>query len=296
MYIIFECPPLPYLIVGGISLYRKGDSHLRRIMPHTFDVIYVKSGRLYMEEDRNRFIVEKNQYLILPPQRLHKGYKCCDSETDFYWLHFYTTGDFFFAQQPLYNRNAPQKANYQFTKEPFHISIAQYGDVNKENSGELEKCLDKIVQVRIDKNIHRKNFYASAVSQIKNQQLFFTILTLLCDTERLVNKKNTAENIFDYLQLHYREAFDLKKLADIFSFHPGHIIRCVKKQYGITPLQLFLHLRIEKAQQLLQENKMPIETIAEQIGFNDKAYFSKQFKKIVGTTPSDYRKKFFSSN
>lgn len=41
---------------------------------------------------------------------------------------------------------------------------------------------------------------------------------------------------------------------------------------------------------------MPIETIAKQIGFNDKAYFSKQFKKIIGMTPSDYRKNFFNSN
>lgn len=84
MYIIFTCPPLPHLIVGGKSLYRVGDLHLRRIMPSTFDLIFVTAGKLYLEENSQKYILKKGEFLILPPNRLHKGYKCCDEATDFF--------------------------------------------------------------------------------------------------------------------------------------------------------------------------------------------------------------------
>lgn len=50
MYINFTCPPIPHLIVGGISVYRKGDKHERRSIHKTFDLMYVHKGCLYMDE------------------------------------------------------------------------------------------------------------------------------------------------------------------------------------------------------------------------------------------------------
>ena len=61
MYIIFTCPPLPHLIVGGKSLYRVGDLHLRRIMPSTFDLIFVTAGKLYLEKKILKNIFSKKE-------------------------------------------------------------------------------------------------------------------------------------------------------------------------------------------------------------------------------------------
>ncbi len=291
MYIIFTCPPLPHLIVGGESLYRIGDLHLRRVMPETFDLIFVTSGCLYMEENAERYIVKAGQFLILPPQRLHKGYRCCDEATNFYWLHFYTTGQFTYKDIPVYDKNHRQKANYQFQKEPFHISLPQYGNLNLEQQAKLAASMDAIVQVRIDKTQPKKAFYSSAVSQIKSQQLFFSILSIFCDVNARDNEhKDIAQEIFEHFNLFYREPFDLKKLAQQYVFHPTHIIRCVKRKYNMSPLQLLLHIRIKKAQKLLLETNDTINKIAFDVGFEDNAYFAKQFKRICNMTPSDYRK------
>jgi AraC-like DNA-binding protein len=48
--------------------------------------------------------------------------------------------------------------------------------------------------------------------------------------------------------------------------------------------------RLKKAAQLLQRPDMNVSEIAYEIGFNDPKYFSRQFKKYFGTTPSDYCK------
>ena len=66
-------------------------------MEQTFDLIFVTAGTLYMEENNKRYTVDERQFLILLPNRLHKGYKCCDKPTNFFWLHFYTTGSFSYA-------------------------------------------------------------------------------------------------------------------------------------------------------------------------------------------------------
>lgn len=59
MYINFICPPLPHLIAGGISLFRKGNRHERRAIHKTFDLIYVEKGTLYMEENGIQFDVKR---------------------------------------------------------------------------------------------------------------------------------------------------------------------------------------------------------------------------------------------
>lgn len=282
---------MPHLIVGGKSLYRIGDLHLRRIMPETFDLIFVISGRLYIEENQTQYILNEGQFLILPPKRLHKGYKCCDEATDFYWLHFYTTGKFFYTKEPIQDKNHRQKANFQFKKEPFHISIPQQGTLDFKQQSQISSCMNTIMQVKIDKTQPKKAFYSSTVSQITSQQLFFSILNVLCEIEAPAKAESIAENIYNHFKLFYQESFDLKQLAEKYAFHPAHIIRCVKKQYGITPLQLLLNIRIKKAQEMLIKTNYTVNKIAQDTGFEDNAYFTRQFKKITGITPTQYRLK-----
>ncbi|MBR1695434.1 MAG: AraC family ligand binding domain-containing protein [Selenomonas sp.] len=129
MYLIFPCPPLPYLIVGGMSTFRVGDRHLRRTLPHTFDLIYVHQGELFMEEKGQNFTVTAGQFLILPPNRLHRGTKACRTETVFHWLHFYTTGTFSCTESPVRDSNVIQKSSQQFEKSPstYHChNMARY--------------------------------------------------------------------------------------------------------------------------------------------------------------------------
>ena len=44
MFAIFQCPPIPHLIVGGIASFRCGDVHMARTLTRNFDLIYVIQG------------------------------------------------------------------------------------------------------------------------------------------------------------------------------------------------------------------------------------------------------------
>ncbi len=60
---------------------------------------------------------------------------------------------------------------------------------------------------------------------------------------------------------------------------------------GRTPLQWLRELRLQRAQQLLQEGRLTIGEIADRCGFADAAYFSRVFARAFGVPPSAWREK-----
>jgi len=71
---------------------------------------------------------------------------------------------------------------------------------------------------------------------------------------------------------------------------PQHFMRLFKARKGMTPSQFVVHTRIDAAKSLLRESNHTITRIAELLGYTDIYFFSRQFKKVSGMTPSAYRR------
>jgi transcriptional regulator GlxA family with amidase domain len=61
---------------------------------------------------------------------------------------------------------------------------------------------------------------------------------------------------------------------------------------GMSPLEYVHNLRLEEAKQMLEISDDSIDTVANQVGYEDASFFSRLFKRKVGTTPQAYRKRF----
>ena len=59
---------------------------------------------------------------------------------------------------------------------------------------------------------------------------------------------------------------------------------------GSTPLDWLRRERISEAKRRLSQSKEPIRVIAEELGYGDQFYFSRDFKKLVGLSPRHYRR------
>lgn len=98
------------------------------------------------------------------------------------------------------------------------------------------------------------------------------------------------EKIEAYIKHNYTSPISLQTLSDTFGFVPHYLSRIFKKSMDISPIDLVINLRIEKAKELLQiEPPLSQKYIAEAVGFSDQFYFSKVFKDIVGKPPSEYK-------
>lgn len=86
------------------------------------------------------------------------------------------------------------------------------------------------------------------------------------------------------------EKLTLDGLSAELHISKSNIIRVFKKQYGITPYEYLLGLKIDTAKLLLRNTRMTVGEIAERVQISDQHYFSTLFLDRVGLRPKDYRK------
>ena len=99
------------------------------------------------------------------------------------------------------------------------------------------------------------------------------------------NQKAIAE-VLMYMEEHLYEALDFNEVAQNYCFSPNHFRKIFKEITGLSPVSYLNRLRILRACEYMQKDKMTIREAAEQVGIYDFNYFSRLFKKIMGCSPS----------
>jgi transcriptional regulator GlxA family with amidase domain len=89
---------------------------------------------------------------------------------------------------------------------------------------------------------------------------------------------------------HMSSHISLKHLAREADMSKYSLCRNFKKETEMTPMQFLANMRVERAKKLLQESALSISMVSLEVGFNDLSNFIKNFKSIVGITPSEYKK------
>ncbi len=98
--------------------------------------------------------------------------------------------------------------------------------------------------------------------------------------------------IQQYVGRNYRRAdLSLQDVADAVRLSQSYLCSFFKKTTGKTLIEYTTELRIEKAKELLRDERIRLYSVAEQTGFGDANYFSTIFKKVTGTTPSEHRER-----
>lgn len=102
--------------------------------------------------------------------------------------------------------------------------------------------------------------------------------------------------IHEYLMNNYREEIDLKGLAALVNMAEGSLCRFFRTTMGLTVFEYLNKIRVEFGCKLLMDPDLGVLEVCLDSGFNNLSHFNKQFKKITGVTPSEYRKRWVNSN
>lgn len=119
---------------------------------------------------------------------------------------------------------------------------------------------------------------------------------LLCEIARDTNKNELDAHLqkikpgLSYLENNFADDFEVAHLAKICCLSIGSFRRSFFEYIGASPVEYRNKLRIQKAAALLKSGNYTVSEAAEAVGIKDIKYFSKQFKKITGFTPSQYKK------
>ena len=93
----------------------------------------------------------------------------------------------------------------------------------------------------------------------------------------------------DVARRRFAEQLSVGELAEAASMTVSQLERTSRRLLGLSPKQLILRFRLEAALQLLETSDLPIADVADRSGYYDQSAFTRQFKRVVGTTPSVYR-------
>jgi len=113
----------------------------------------------------------------------------------------------------------------------------------------------------------------------------------LSDANRSLERRQEIAIAFKQLvHLHFNKYKTVDFYADRLAVSINYLNRCVSSVFKKSSKELILEVAIIHTQLLLLETNKSIATIAYELDFADPSYFARLFKKIVGMSPSGYRK------
>ncbi len=141
---------------------------------------------------------------------------------------------------------------------------------------------------------HAFDYLLKPIKEEDLQRVMTAILKMRGETEdeekqAPVNDKMIDSVVAD-IRDHYMEDISLTSLAAKYNVSMGSLSKMIKDHLQLNFSDYIASLRIQRAKELLSDETLSIQEIAEIVGYNDYFYFTKVFKKIEGISPSKYRK------
>lgn len=128
------------------------------------------------------------------------------------------------------------------------------------------------------------------LNEVLNRILQEGILGDELQKEEKTEESNSLQQVIREIKENYTKDITLTDLAEKYQISVSHLSGLVKSELGLPFSEYLASKRIQKAKELLTDETLSIDAIAEKVGYNDYFYFTKVFKKTVGISPSKYRK------
>lgn len=153
--------------------------------------------------------------------------------------------------------------------------------------GKVESLVAKMLRQKGNRNPGSKTLQVSA---------FLELVVLLSEA----NGAHSQSSNKDLLRLAvavskiegtFREDVDFQSLSQEMGVSYRHFTRLFKENYGLSPGEYVLRLRLNHAVDLLRTTDLPVTDVAYDAGFSDSNLFSRQFRNQMGLSPRDFRRK-----
>ncbi|WP_187274148.1 response regulator [Paenibacillus sp. N3.4] len=140
-----------------------------------------------------------------------------------------------------------------------------------------------------DDTFHRCLLSCSSWIQAKELLRQRVHLLLGSRADAWIEKKPKLQLIDQYISDHLSENISLVDIANYLFLNPSYFSRYFKQESGLNFTDYMHRYKMKMACKLLKEKQYSTEMIALKLGYMERTYFSKVFKKYVGVSPKDYR-------
>ena len=232
-----------------------------------YQLLYISAGKLHLYVDGEERIITKGNMLLFRPgeTQIYNLYSADKPET--YWVHF--TGSDVDTLLDYYGM--PKDENVFFTG-----TSPDYQWLFKQMIQELQLC--------------RVNY--EDLLNMNLRHIFLMINRFLKEgTELDSDALDEVERATHYFNENYNLNICIKDYANERHMSECWFNRTFKHVTKVTPMQYIIQLRMTNALNLLEHTSYNIIQVANAVGYDDAYYFSRLFKKNIGVSPTEYRKR-----
>jgi transcriptional regulator GlxA family with amidase domain len=120
------------------------------------------------------------------------------------------------------------------------------------------------------------------------QQPFASLLSFRQTSDAVINKCQ------EWVAQNYQIRSPVAAMIRLAGMPVRSFMRRFTTATGMTPLDYVHALRLEEAKQMLETGDLPVEAIANEVGYEDTSFFGRLFRRKIGLTPAQYRLRFGS--
>lgn len=234
------------------------------------EIILCLSGCMNAQINEKRYCLTEGKILFVNPNEVHGTYTEPRSEMMVLQI-----------SHDLLSRLTQQ----------LHFTIDEEKLFNSEDTKEIQLLLK---QMYVHFNINEKG------AKIKMLSLLYDFCyRMVRDYQKTINKVQVVsqkkidllDSVCNYIYQHQSEPISLNAIAQIFSYTPQYLSNIFKKYLNITFNEYVNSLRVDASLDLLLNSDYSLSQISDKCGFASLRTFNREFKKVYGITPKEFKNK-----
>ncbi|THF74045.1 helix-turn-helix domain-containing protein [Cohnella fermenti] len=254
----------PYrLHMGGHFLSDESWSHMERTLTDCELIIGV-AGVVFLEADGLLYEVREGDILFLLPGEHQRGYRLSSPGVSFYWFHFA-------LPDPSAGEVSGRIPRHASCPHPNRVHILARQLLHAANGG-------------------------YSIAQAGDYFLTCLLIELaeqLHNSEGLGALSPELATLLEWTRLHALDRdISVEKIAAQMGYNKDYLSRMFKRRFGSGLLGYIHTIKLEEAKELLASTRLQVKEVAARVGIDDDKQFAKWFKRLSGTTPTEYRLAF----
>ncbi len=257
------------LFLTDIGFYPNAASHYRERQDgcDQFILIYCTGGKGWISVSGRRYRVENNMYFIIPPKVPHSYGSDENDPWSIYWLHF-----------------SGEMAGH------FYDISGRAGTIAPSPVSRIEDriMLFEEIMANLEMGYSRENLEYANVCLLHFLSTFKYISQFR--QVRKIKEHDVVEKAILFMRKNVGKKLLLADIANEAGLSASHFSLLFRKKTGHAPMDYLIHLKMQKACQLLDSTSKRVKEVSALTGYDDQYYFSRIFKKVMGISPDKYRR------
>lgn len=234
----------------------------------------VHSGKGYFNLDGREFYLKTGDIFAIWPNTVTYYYADSEKPWSYSWVGFHGT-----------------KADYYLKHAGFSLSLPVFNCSSHEY---VNNCFHQMMSARSlnkSRELHLLGILYLLLSHFAEQAP-----DQVNTNTSLMNKGEYINKAVEFIKVNYSRTISLSDIASHVGIDGKYLCSLFNENLKTSPHRFLLSLRMDKACELMQNDKLSIGDISRSVGYTDPLLFSKMFKKFKGLSPSKFRDTYINDN